>query len=82
MDQFGNLGSFQALLKPQKRPKNQNEANVFTCLLEISLRQAEKPNRMSSITLGNQADLPEIADKLTNLGFYVSQISQIFSISM
>ena len=44
-------------------------------------RQAEKPNRRSSITLGNQADLPENADKLTNSGFYASQISQIFSIS-
>ena len=42
---------------------------------------AGKPNRISSITLGDQADLPENADKLTNSGFYASQISQIFSIS-
>ena len=38
---------------------------------------AGKPNIISSITLGDQADLPENADELTNSEFYASQISQI-----
>ena len=42
---------------------------------------AGKPNRISSITLGDQADLLENADKLTNSEFYASQISQMLSIS-
>ena len=59
MGKFGILGSFQASLPPQKRPKNQNEV-IFLNLppRNIPMNNAGKPNGIITIPLGNHTDRP------------------------
>ena len=56
-------------LQPHKRPKNENEANIFNVPPRYTPNDNRKSCRISTITLGNHTDCPENSKKWANLGF-------------
>ena len=46
-------------LRPQNRPKNDNEANIFNVPPRYTPNDNRKPCRISTTTLGNHTDHPE-----------------------
>ena len=82
MGKFGVLSALFAILPLHKKPNNRNETNFCNMPSRNIPNDARNPYKITSITMGNQKDLPDNAENLTNFGCIKPPIVKFPAFSM